>query len=187
MKRAVPQLPIPADVVRCVRSPQGRLVADFYRVLPCDRPLWLGMRPDVLQRMIGSEIASVWFGEPTIVDERFIEQCKTMSRQAVLTTLAMAHKSGLCVLGLESVLIELGEETLRLVIIATDAGKSDQKKLTGNRFYAPLCVHFGTRAQLGQVLGRKGQVFIGVRHGVMAEKLAGFLRCSTGFHNAISL
>jgi ribosomal protein L30E len=156
-------------------------VADFYGKLPCKNPLWLGTRPDMLQRAVAHDLASTWFSAPTVADDTFIAQLKDGSERAVYASLPMIHKSGGCVLGLESVMQALEEDALKCVLIATDAGKSDQKKLINNPEYAPFCTAFGTRAQLGAAFGRRAQVFIGIRHGLLAKKLAFFLRCHMAF------
>ena len=169
------------DAVRCARSPDGRLIADFHHKLPCARPLWLGMRPEVLRRVVDHDLASAWFGQPTAAGEVFIEQCRASAQKAVYDALPMLHKSGACVLGLESVMQALDADVLRLIIIATNAGTSDQRKLTNPRYSAIPRYHFGTKELLGRRFGRHAQVFIGVMHGDMAEKLGFFLRCNTGF------
>lgn len=173
--------PPPVDVLRCVRSPEGRLIADFYGKLPCTKPLWLGTRPDMLRRAVAHDLASAWFGEPTVADGAFMTQVQEGAERAAFAALPMIHKSGGCVLGLESVMQALEAGALKCVIIATDAGRSDQKKLINNPDHAPFCTAFGTRAQLGAAFGRRAQVFIGIRHGLLAKKLAFFLRCNTGF------
>jgi ribosomal protein L30E len=102
-------------------------------------------------------------------------------------TLAILNKSVAVVLGLDGVMHALDGEELRFVIIATDAGASDQKRLAYHPQATSRCFHFGTRAQLGQLFGRRSQVFIGVSHGELAEKCAFFLQCNTSFRCAFSL
>ena len=169
--------PPPVDALRCVRSPEGRLVADFHGKLPCARPLWLGTRPDVLKRAVAHDLASTWFGLPTIADDQFISQVKTGAERAAFEILPMLHKSGACVLGLEAVLQALDAGGLRLVIIATDAGTSDMRKLSGPLGQGIGCFRFGSKAQLGRAFGRRAQVFVGVMQGELCEKLAFYLHC----------
>jgi ribosomal protein L30E len=179
--------PPSADVMRCVRSPDGQLMADFHGKLPCVRPLWLGTDPDMLERAAHVGLASAWFGAPTEMGARFSKQCVQGSARAAIETLAMLHKSGACVLGLDGVMQALDGEVLRFVIIAVDAGASDQKRLRYHPEAVSRCYHFGTRSELGRIFGRHAQVFLGVMHGELAEKCAFFLRCNTRFRRNFSL
>ncbi len=171
----------PVDAARCVRSPDGRLIADFHAKLPCTRPLWLGMRPDVIRRAVTHNLAGAWFGAPTLSGEPFMAQCRASAERAAYDTLPMLHKSGLCVLGLEGVWQAFDAGALRLAVVASDAGASDSRKLLNHADYGRRCYQWGEKTRLGKVFGRRAQVFIGVAHGELAEKLAFFLRCNTGF------
>jgi ribosomal protein L30E len=179
--------PPPAPLLRCVRSPDSRLLADFLGKLPCSNPLWLGTQPDVLHRVAHSDLASCWFGAPTASGDAFLKQCASSCERAVLETIAIAHKSGAVVLGLDGVMQALDAEALRVVIIAEDAGASDQKRLRYHPEAASRCFHFGSRSQLGRLFGRHAQVFLGLTHGELAEKCAFFLQCNSRFRCKIGL
>lgn len=177
----------PLELIRCVQTPDNRVLADLHHELPSDKPLYLGAYPDVWQRAIKHDLATEWFGEDVQMDATTVAQLQRSCLQAVWNTLAMAHKSGACVLGLDLVMRALGERDTELVIIAKDAGGSDKKRLLNNPLTARYCHVFGERAELGAVFRRRAQVYLAVREGALAEKLTFFLRLHTRFNEHLAL
>ncbi len=139
------------------------------------------------RRAVKHDLASSWFGEPTILDTQTLTQLQANLLKAITQTLALSHKSGSVILGLEAVLSALEERETELVILATDAGGSDKKKLLRNPLTARYCHEFSTRTELGGLFKRRAQVYLAVREGALAQKCTHYLRLYTRFNGCDAL
>ncbi len=168
-------------------SPNGELVADIYQKLPGKHALYIGAYPDVIERLVKSDAASVWLNQAVTISPKFGQELSATLERAVMDTLAMANKARQTVLGIDTVLHQMTH--LGLLIVAQDAGRSSFNTIRRHhQLHNDLpMVHYGTRQSLGQACGRHSQVFLGVQKGKMAKKLHFFMRCSTRFTTHYSL
>jgi ribosomal protein L30E len=177
---------IPVEGERLVPSPSGVLVADILGKLPAEQYFVIGAYPEVWQKAIQHRLQDA-FVDNMLLTETTLMQYRTQLRVAINNTISLALKSGACALGLEAVLNDIECRDAGCVIISSDAGGSDKKKLLGNPVTAKYCYEFGTKQELGRLVHRRAQVYLSIKHGALSEKCSYFLRCNTRFtaHDAV--
>ncbi len=170
----------PADLLRCVQAPDGKLLVDWHGKLPSDKPLFLGAYPDVVRRALDHGLPEQWFNAH-MVTEHFERHLRATLQTAIQETLAMLNKSGQCILGLEQVHAALDAGLSPIIVMAGDAGEAALKRLMVHPAVEHPPLRFATKEVLGKPFGRQGQVYVGLLPGKLTEKCAFFLRCNTRF------
>lgn len=95
-----------------------------------------------------------------------------MTKEQIVNFLGLAMRAGKVKTGESVILNDLKKNKLKLVIIATDASDNTIKVIQNKceSYHISLRI-FGTRAELGQALGKVERVNIGITDQGFAKKL----------------
>ncbi|SCT04638.1 L7Ae/L30e/S12e/Gadd45 family ribosomal protein [Staphylococcus caeli] len=95
-----------------------------------------------------------------------------MTKEKIVNFLGLAMRAGKVKTGESVILNDLKKNKLKLVIIATDASENTTKVIQNKceSYHISLRI-FGTRAELGQALGKAERVNIGITDQGFAKKL----------------
>ncbi|MDW4318566.1 ribosomal L7Ae/L30e/S12e/Gadd45 family protein [Staphylococcus saprophyticus] len=95
-----------------------------------------------------------------------------MTKEQIVNFLGLAMRAGKVKTGESVILNDLKKNNLKLVIIATDASDNTIKVIQNKceSYHISLRI-FGTRAELGQALGKAERVNIGITDQGFAKKL----------------
>lgn len=95
-----------------------------------------------------------------------------MTKEKIVNFLGLAMRAGKVKTGESVIINDLKNNKLKLVIIATDASDNTMKVMQNKceSYHISLRI-FGTRAELGQALGKAERVNIGITDQGFAKKL----------------
>ncbi len=90
----------------------------------------------------------------------------------VIQLIGLAMRAGKVVSGEELVLREIRSGRARLVVLATDAAKNSEKKITDkcSTYNVPI-LRYGTRQELGNAIGKAERVVLAVTESGFARSI----------------
>lgn len=171
-----------AEMIRFVKGPDGRLVADFDGRLP-GRGLWLtASRAALAQAASGRHFARALKG-PVEVPGDLVAQVESGLVARARNVIGLARRAGCAVAGFEKTRGELKRGAAHLLIAARDAAADGRGKLVA------LAPGLGSAtgldaAELGQVFGRESVVHVAVTDPGFAARVSAALARLEGVRGA---
>lgn len=93
--------------------------------------------------------------------------------RSVLQLVGLARRAGYAVVGTQAVRVAARRGELSVVIVAEDATENARKRMRGLTLEPKLeVVTFGTRSGLGQAVGRRQAVVVGIRDRGLGFRIA---------------
>lgn len=169
-------------MIRFVKGPDGRIVADLDERLP-GRGLWVLARRDVLEQAAGGRHFSRALKGPVDVPDDLIRQVETGVAARAGNLIGLARRAGAAVAGFEKTRAALKGGAVHLLIAARDAAEDGRSKLAA---LAPDLVPLtGLNAsELGAVFGRDAVVHVAVTDARFAVRIARLLERLEGIRGA---
>jgi uncharacterized protein len=117
-----------AGLLRFVRDPEGRVVADVLNRLP-GRGAYVTARREVIAKAVAKGAFARAFGGPATAPERLIDDAEAGLVRRVLDLVSMARKAGQAVTGFEKVKDWLTKGDAEVLIQAFDGSERGRSKL----------------------------------------------------------
>lgn len=136
--------------------------------------IWLVPTRDAVDKAVGKRLFARAAKRPVIVDGDLADRIETLLAQRCQGFLGLARRAGQLVQGFEQVQSALQSGTVRVMLIASDAGPNGRKKLASGRAIDGLaCVELMSRRELSLALGKENVVHAALLSGGLAAR---FLR-----------
>jgi predicted RNA-binding protein YlxR (DUF448 family) len=175
------------NLVRFVLSPEGALLPDVAERLP-GRGVWVTATRSAVETAIKKQAFSRGFKQPVKADSSLPAQVESMLLARVVHWLALANKCGEAVLGFTKVEAALKEGRPALVLLASDAGASDQQKIQSlaGKNNIEVCTLL-SREALAKPFGRDDAVHIAMLPGGIVQQMQKEIRRLAGFCTKVAL
>jgi hypothetical protein len=168
-----------AELIRFVRSPDGRVVPDLARKLP-GRGVWVGLNRELVSRAVAGNLFSRGFKAQTAADADLPDQVASLLRRHTLGYLALARKAGEAVAGFAKVEEMAGSGRACVLIHAVESSPDQNRKLDRFAGEETAIVNLFSGDELGLAFGRPHVVHAALARGRIAENfLAGVRRMKT--------
>jgi uncharacterized protein len=153
-----------ADMIRFVVDPDGNVVPDLARKLP-GRGVWITASRDALAQATRKKIFSRSFKRDVCVHPNLPEQVDRLLEQRTLSALSLLNKAGGVITGFEKVAQAIEQQSLAVLVHASDAAPDGVRKLNGalkkryaEDFASPMMIDIFAGAHLDLALGRSNVV-----------------------------
>lgn len=175
-------------MLRCVRAPDGRIVADPGNELP-GRGIWISPTRKAVDEAVRRKLFARAARDQVEVETEFADAIEKLLLQRCLGYLGLAKRAGQLVAGFERVQAAMDGSSVRVLLVASDAGPHGRKKLAPKGSEeAPVRVELLSRGELSLALGKENVVHAALLSGGLAARflrecgrLAGF-REESGAH-----
>lgn len=172
-------------MLRLVRAPDGRVVADIAGTLPGAGVLIAPRREVLLQAWAAVAEA---LGEECILPDTLPEMVERALVARIQNWIALARRGGGAVCGFAKVEEGLRGDGFRLLLEAADAGASDSAKLlTWVEKSGAVASRLLTRAELGKPFGRAEAVHVLLQDAAFGAEILKELRRLAGFRQEDTL
>lgn len=169
----------PAEMVRFVVGPDGRVVPDVERTLP-GRGLWIAAERDIVARAVARRLFAKAARSPAEAAAELPDLVEALLAERCCGRLGLARRAGWVAVGFEGVRAWLAAGRAGLLLEAADGAEGGVAKMMA--LAGDLPVSRALRAEeLGRALGREAVVHVAVAKGQAAERLAAELRRLSGF------
>lgn len=171
-----------ARMIRFVKGPDGRIVADLDERLP-GRGLWVLARREVLEQTAGGRHFARALKGPVDVPDDLPRQVESGLAARAVNLIGLARRAGAAVAGFEKTRAALKGGAAHLLIAASDAAEDGRSKLAA--LAADLVPATGLDAsELGAVFGRDAVVHVAVTDARFAGRIARALDRLEGIRGA---
>ncbi|HYP11064.1 MAG TPA: RNA-binding protein [Xanthobacteraceae bacterium] len=174
-------------MIRFVVAPNGEAVADLKRNLP-GRGVWVTATRRALDQAIKASAFARGFRRDVCLAADLAAQTERLLETAALDALAMAHKTGLVVIGFARIGSALARECVAALVHAAEAAPDGVNKLGSalrqrRQAEAVRVVRILTSAQLDLALGRPNVIHAALLAGRASETFMARLRRLERFRN----
>lgn len=161
-------------MIRFVRAPDGRVVADIAGKLP-GRGVWVSADRDTLRQAVSKGVFSRRFKARSTSPEDLPDQVEALLVQRCISLVGLARKAGGLVSGFDQVRASLRKARPAWLIEASDGAADGRAKVysLAKALYADVKVAGGlSSAELGMALGREGVIHALLQPGPMVNSWA---------------
>ncbi len=169
-----------AELVRFVRSPDGRATPDLQRKLP-GRGVWVSLDRATVAEAGKRNLFSRGFAEQTDVPAELADMVGVLLRQQAVATLSLARKAGEALAGFVKVEDAMRKGPVQVLLHSPGAAVDGIRKL--NRLAQPETVVSSDflSDDLDLAFGRTNVVHAAVAKGGLADKLVFHMRRMTAY------
>lgn len=157
-------------LVRFVVGPDHTVVPDTTGTLP-GRGLWLSAERDVVNTACARNVFAKGLRARVAVEPDLADRVERLLARRCLDLLGLARRAGAAVAGFEKVRAMLGSGAAGVLVVASDAADGGRQRLGRMADGVPVVTMFRA-AELAAAVGREHVVYIAVRKGRMAQRLA---------------
>jgi predicted RNA-binding protein YlxR (DUF448 family) len=165
----------PAELIRFVADPEGRIVPDLRAVLP-GRGVWVTATAALVAEARNRKLFARGLKAKVEADADLEAKVAHLLRRQALSSLSLANKAGLVVAGHDKVDEMVAAARARLLVEARDGAPNGleriRRKAQAIRPEGLDVISCFTSAELGLALGRTNVIHAAVAEGGLAEKLA---------------
>ena len=108
------------DFIKICLSPDNKLIPDLCDKLP-GKSAWLPADKALIVDILRKEDLKTYFGISTIISQDLVSLIELILRKKILSSISMAKKSGVLVLGLDTIKTQLVQNRHCLIIVAMGA------------------------------------------------------------------
>lgn len=164
-----------AELIRFVRSPDGKAVPDLARKLP-GRGVWVSLSRKAVAEAAAKKLFTRGFQAETTIPPDLADMVGRQLRQQALSLLSLAKKAGEAVSGFMKVEEMLGRGRAKMLFHGTEAMPDGCRKL--DKLAEPRVekVVLFQISELDLAFGRSNVVHAAVAKGGLAEKLSAAVR-----------
>jgi predicted RNA-binding protein YlxR (DUF448 family) len=146
------------ELIRFVRSPDGKVVPDLKRRLP-GRGVWVEARKDRIEEAAKRNVFARGFKDKAEAASDLAAEVEALIERQALDMLAMANKAGRVVTGFGKVESALGTKGVAAVLHATDGAADGKRKLGGPAKKAAVpVIEVFTSGQMDLALGKENVI-----------------------------
>jgi len=157
-------------LVRFVADPDGRIVADVVGRLP-GRGIWLCAERDVVNTACARGVFGRALRARVVASDDLADRVEALLARRCVETIALARRAGEVAAGFEKVRALLAADGAGVLAIAGDCVAADARRLARMATGVPE-VRALRAAEMAGALGREHVVYVAVRTGRLAERLA---------------
>jgi uncharacterized protein len=157
-----------SELVRFVRSPEGRAVPDLKRNLP-GRGVWVSLNRALVEEAQRKGLFSRGFGAKTEADPELANLVGGLLRKAALSYISLAKKAGLAVAGREKVEASLRKKACRVLLHAAEAAADGKRQLDRLAQAQTVIINLFGVDELDLAFGRSNVVHAALEHGALTE------------------
>jgi uncharacterized protein len=161
-------------LIRFAASPDGEAVPDIAARLP-GRGMWVSADRDLLQRAMAKNAFSRAAKMPLRVPSDLVARVEKLLVQQIANNLGLARRSGLLVLGFDTIARAFAAKQPPGILIEARDGASDgrRKLLSVARQHglSPIVMDLLTAEEMSLALGRENVIHSGLRSGPLAERI----------------
>lgn len=169
----------PAEMMRFVVDPQGRIVADAAQRLP-GRGLWLTARRDIVTEAVRKRLFARAAKAPVVVEPGLEDRVEALLARRCGELLGLARRSGQLTAGFVKVKAALDKDDIAVLVEAMDAAADGRGKLSGVARGLPVVSCLSAR-ETGAAIGREHAVHAALKPGRLAELFLAEARRLAGF------
>ncbi len=166
-------------LVRFVVGPDHTVVPDTTGTLP-GRGLWLSAERDVVNTACARNVFAKGFRAKVAVEPDLADHVERLLARRCLDLLGLARRAGAAAAGFEKVRALLGSGAAGVLVTASDAAADGRQRLGRAAAGVPMVTAF-CAAELAAAIGREHVVYLAVRKGRMAQRIAAEAARLAGF------
>ena len=166
-------------LVRFVVGPDHTVVPDTTGTLP-GRGLWLSAERDVVNTACARNAFAKGFRAKVAVEPDLADHVERLLARRCLDLLGLARRAGAAAAGFEKVRALLGSGAAGVLVTASDAAADGRQRLGRAAAGVPMVTAF-CAAELAAAIGREHVVYLAVRKGRMAQRIAAEAARLAGF------
>jgi hypothetical protein len=166
-------------LVRFVVGPDHTVVPDTTETLP-GRGLWLSAERDVVNTACARNAFAKGFRAKVAVEPDLADHVERLLARRCLDLLGLARRAGAAAAGFEKVRALLGSGAAGVLVTASDAAADGRQRLGRAAAGVPMVTAF-CAAELAAAIGREHVVYLAVRKGRMAQRIAAEAARLAGF------
>ena len=169
----------PAEMLRFVLGPDGRIAFDAARRLP-GRGLWLTARRDIVAEAVKKRLFARAAKAPVVVEAGLEDRIEALLARRCGELLGLARRSGAVLAGFVKVRAGLAKGEVAVLVEALDAAEDGRGKLGGAARGLPIVSCLDAR-ETGAAIGREHAVHVALKPGRLAELFLAEARRLAGF------
>jgi len=169
----------PAEMLRFVLGPDGRIAFDAARRLP-GRGLWLTARRDIVAEAVKKRLFARAAKAPVVVEAGLEDRIEALLARRCGELLGLARRSGAVLAGFVKVRAGLAKGEVAVLVEALDAAEDGRGKLVGAARGLPIVSCLDAR-ETGAAIGREHAVHVALKPGRLAELFLAEARRLAGF------
>ena len=178
----------PKEMIRFVRDPENKVIADISGKLP-GRGTWVSSERSLLEKAIKTNGFARGFKSKVTMPDDLVEQTEAGLKRSCLALISMGKKSGQIVMGFDQTIGLARDGALGLRIEARNGSSDGRSKIrTVSRAVArelelgdPTLIGCFSRTELGDATGRDKLVHAGIKRGKLCKALREEARRLSGF------